>query len=145
MHGTIGRVRVTRKHFFQNQLGRENVSAILLAISVHKAMALDGWKQRLRAAIEASGKSGRAISIAAGVNERFLAQLFTEGKEPRIGKFMQICEALNVSPGYILTGVDIDPDGERLLRLWSQASPEQREAFLVLLRAQRLQRTEPEA
>lgn len=99
-------------------------------------MAIRDWRARLQEAIDRDGRSLRRICIDAGMKPDFLSQLMRNGKDPLVGNFLKICDSLNVSPAYILTGARMDTEGEKLLRLWAKASEAQRQAFLILLDAQ---------
>lgn len=92
------------------------------------------WKPRLEAAVEASGKSRRAISLAAGMGPGYVHSLLREGKEPTISSLIAICREIGVSATYIVTGQDLSEEGEEFLALLGQASPSQRKAVLEVLR-----------
>lgn len=92
------------------------------------------WKQRLEAAVEASGKSRRAISLAAGMGPGYVHSLLREGKEPTITSLIAICREIGVSATYIITGQEMSVKGEKFLALLGQASPTQQEAVLEILR-----------
>lgn len=97
----------------------------------------DAWRDRLAAAIEASGKSQREISLAAGVGPGYVNSIFNDGKEPSVDRLMRVCRSLNVSIYYILGGFDITPETEEFLRLLVRADPEIQKSVLTLLRQAR--------
>ena len=57
----------------------------------------DAWRQRLSDALDESGKSKRAVSLAIGASPGYLHGILTEGKDPTIGMLAAICEQLGVS------------------------------------------------
>ncbi|MEV8468812.1 hypothetical protein AB0T83_18815 [Fluviibacterium sp. DFM31] len=94
------------------------------------------WKARLEAAIKASGKSARAVSLASGSSPGYVSGILTEGKEPSIGKFLAICTAIPASPLHVLFGISAEPEDETILRAL-QESPEVRAAILALISKKR--------
>lgn len=92
------------------------------------------WRDRLARSIEATGRSHRDISLAAGAGSGYVNSLINDGKEPGIDKLLKVCEAAKVSIYYVLGGFDITPDKEELLRLLSQVDPEVQQSVLTLLR-----------
>lgn len=97
-------------------------------------MANDEWRGRLRAALEASGKSDRAVSLAAKCGPGYVHSIFKEGKEPTIDKLIAVCQAVPVSLPYILYGVDVEPEDMEILQALHD-NPEARSAILAILRA----------
>ncbi|WP_455476302.1 XRE family transcriptional regulator [Bartonella sp. B17] len=97
-------------------------------------MNIDGWRQRLRAALEKSGRSKRSISLAAGKGAGYLHSILSEGKEPTIESLARICHEVNVSMNYILYGDSISFEDREFIELISKLSPEERQAILILLR-----------
>lgn len=93
------------------------------------------YKERLKAEIEAQGKSWREVSLAAGLSPGYLFTVFTEGKTPSIEVVVRICDVLGVPVSYIVEGYRRDPKTEEILRLWGQMSPEDRQAFERILKA----------
>jgi transcriptional regulator with XRE-family HTH domain len=67
------------------------------------------WKKRLKDAIDADGRSASAISTSAGFTRSYISGIFNEGKDPSVEHFLGLCETLNVSPVFILTGRAPDP------------------------------------
>ncbi len=97
-------------------------------------MNIDGWRQRLRAALEKSGRSKRSISLAAGKGAGYLHSILSEGKEPTIESLSRICHAIDISMNYILYGKEVSPEDKEFIELISKLSPEERKAILTLLR-----------
>lgn len=97
----------------------------------------DAWRARLKAAVMASGKSPRAISLEAGRAHGYVYSLLSEGKDPTIGNLSAVCRVLDVSLPHILYGQEITPEGEEILNLVSQADPKVVQGILDILRARR--------
>jgi len=98
-------------------------------------MSNGDWKQRLEAAVEASGKSRRAISLAAGMGPGYVHSLLKEGKEPTIGSLIAICREIGVSAAHILLGFDISAQDEEALTLLAQVPEDKRPMVLAILRS----------
>lgn len=97
----------------------------------------NGWRDRLKVAVVASGKSPRAISLAAGRAHGYVYSLLNEGKDPTISNLSAVCRELGVSLPYILYGQDITPEGEEILDLVSGADPKVVQGVLDILRARK--------
>lgn len=94
----------------------------------------EGWRERLRLAVDASGKSQRAISIAAGMGAGYVNSLFKDGKDPTIENLIKVCGIVGVSLSYVLYGIEISPETEETLKLLQKAPEDERNAWLALLR-----------
>lgn len=103
-----------------------------------ETMNIDGWRQRLSAVLEKSGRSKRSISLAAGKGAGYLHSILTEGKEPTIESLSRICHEINISMNYILYGQGASSEDREFIELISKLSPEERQAILTLLRRQNL-------
>lgn len=99
------------------------------------AMA-DTWRTRLQAALDASGKSKRSVSLAADCAAGYLHDILAVGKEPTIDRLLRIADVLGVSLSWLLYGIELGHQEERLLRLYSKLSPRQRQAILDLAATQ---------
>lgn len=95
----------------------------------------DGWRGRLEGAVKASGKSPRAISLAAGRAHGYVFSLLNEGKDPTLTNLSAVCRVLGVSLPSILYGQDVTPEGEELLNLVADADPKVVQGVLDILRA----------
>ena len=98
------------------------------------AMA-EQWRDRLREAVDRSGKSLREISLSAGCGPGYLFDILESTKEPSIGRLMRLADALNVSLPWLLYGTDISREDERFIRALAKLTPKQRQAFLDLANA----------
>ncbi|GAA5110725.1 XRE family transcriptional regulator [Bartonella jaculi] len=97
-------------------------------------MNINGWRQRLSAALKKSGRSKRSISLAAGKGAGYLHSILAEGKEPTIESLSRVCHEINVSMNYILYGEGASPEDKEFIDLISQLSHEEKQAVLTLLR-----------
>lgn len=96
----------------------------------------DGWRDRLREAVKASGKTPRAISLAAGRAHGYVHSLVTPNStiDPTVTSLSAICREIGVSLAYILYGADISPEGEELITLLGDADPSVVDGVLRILR-----------
>ena len=97
----------------------------------------EGWRDRLRKAVEASGKSPRAVSLEAGRAHGYVFSLLNEDKDPTISNLSAVCRVLGVSVPSILYGQEITPEGEELLNLVADAEPEVVQSVLQILRSRK--------
>lgn len=111
--------------------------ALVSEIADIARMKQESWRSRLAAAIEASGKSRRSISLAAGMAPGYLHSILVEGKDPTISNLLKVCEETGVSMSYILYGYEISGEVEEILDLLQSSSPRAREGLLQILRDQR--------
>ncbi len=98
-------------------------------------MADSQWRIRLKEALEKSGKSKRAVSLASGNGPGYMHSVLNEGKDPTVENLMGICDAIGVSTVYILHGIDVRPEETELLEKL-RANPERRKAILALLKSE---------
>lgn len=96
---------------------------------------IDSWRDRLKVAVEKSGKSQRAISLGAGMGAGYINSLLNEGKTPTIDNAIAICSQLNISLSYLLYGFEMGPETEQILVLLER-NPSARSGILQILRAQ---------
>jgi transcriptional regulator with XRE-family HTH domain len=95
------------------------------------------WRVRLRAAIQRSGKPMYQVSVEAGLGKTYVSELFRKKKEPTIGPLQRICSVLNVSTSSILEGYELTPNTERIVKIVSLMTPEEQEAWFLLMRRSR--------
>jgi transcriptional regulator with XRE-family HTH domain len=89
-------------------------------------------RARLRSALEEKGLSMRQVSIKAECGPGYVHSVLEEGKEPTVTKLAQICNAADLSMSFILYGVKLSPETERLISLFEE-NPEKRDGILALL------------
>lgn len=111
----------------------------MAALEDIRAMIDDAWRERLKIALEASGRSMRDVSIKAGKGKGYLHSILGEMKDPTIDYLIAVCNELGVSVSYILYGLDVTGEQEEILRLLREASPAAREGILQILRDKREQ------
>lgn len=101
---------------------------------------MPGWRERLLAAVDADGRSDRAISLAAKLGPNFVNELRNAQKEPGVKKVLQLANELNVSLSLLFLGSETTPEDEEFLALFRSASDAEREGLLALLRARHASR-----
>ncbi|WP_108174317.1 helix-turn-helix transcriptional regulator [Phreatobacter oligotrophus] len=94
------------------------------------------WRDRLRAKIEESGRSMQDISLAAGRSRNYVRSLLTEGKEPGLEAFIQLCDVLGANPMWMIYGGDEDFSAHtELLREYAKLTPEQRAGLAAVMKS----------
>lgn len=107
--------------------------AVLSALGDTATMKASDWRARLQSALNASGKSAREVSIAAGRGPGYVHSLLKEGKDPTIDNLIAICEVLNISVSQLIYGFALSRETEEILALL-EGSPNAREGILKILR-----------
>lgn len=95
---------------------------------------MEDWRTRLLRAVDADGRSDRAISVAAKLGVNFVNELRNRDKEAGVGKVISLAETLGLSLGYVFSGVEISARDEADLGLFLSLPPEQRQTILELAR-----------
>ncbi len=91
------------------------------------------WRDRLRAKITESGRSQQEISLAAGRSRNYLRSILSEGKEPGLDAFVEICDVLQINPLWLIYGGEEDiAVSLDLFREFSRMTPDQRASFYAL-------------
>ena len=98
-------------------------------------MSREAWRNRLQEAAEKSGKSLRAVSLAAGCSPGYLHGILSSRKEPTIARLVKLCDMLGVSVTYVVLGIAWSPTQEQLLLLMSGLSDEQKKLLLELAKS----------
>lgn len=96
-------------------------------------MMTESWKKRLEDAIKNSGKSMRAVSLAAGLGPGYVHSILKDGRDPTIENLISVAGVIDVSLSYLLYGYDVSPETEEILQLL-ESQPSHRGAILQLLR-----------
>lgn len=91
-----------------------------------------GWRGRLKQKIEDSGKSLRQVSLDAGRAAGYVHGILYAGKDPTIDNIMAVCDAVPVSPLFVLYGLDASPRDLEILRALHE-NPDARAAILALI------------
>jgi transcriptional regulator with XRE-family HTH domain len=97
-------------------------------------MSSQAWRERLQVAVDKTGRSQREISLAAGLSAGYLHSILTEGKAPSIENALRLCAEVGVSLSYLLSGFEISPETEEILRLL-ESQPQARSGILQILRS----------
>lgn len=93
-----------------------------------------GWRGRFIKAIEADGRTPRAISKAAGLGPNYLTQMLSRGTSPSTPALVSLCGVLGISLTYIFTGAEMSREQEELLQLSSDLTEDQRKLLIDLAR-----------
>lgn len=106
----------------------------ILRVCYFFAMEDSKWRDRLMKALDADGRADSAISLAAGLGRNYIQQMRQRGTTPNVDQLSKLCETLHVSLVYVLTGLDLDAEGERFISLAAKRTPEEQRHLLELLR-----------
>lgn len=99
------------------------------------------WRERLKRALEASGRSLRSVALEAGLSPGYLNHILRDEKDPAFDKVVAICKALGISVGDLVKNDDQDAEKAEVLEIWASLSKEERKALLqVFARAARQRR-----
>ncbi len=91
------------------------------------------------------GLTAEKLSEKCSINATYLRQIEGGTKVPSLPVFVSICNALRISPDYLLRETLVDNDVseiQELTELWKTASPSQQEIAVAMIRAV-LTRKEP--
>ena len=91
------------------------------------------WRDRLTQALDASGKSKRSVSLAAGLGPGYLHSILAEGKEPTVQNIIAICGALEIAASSILFGFEMSAATEEIVQKLGKMDPDKQKALLKLL------------
>lgn len=91
------------------------------------------WRDRLLQCIEEDGRSGRKIGRLAGVGGNYVRQMVTEGKQPSFDIVVRLCEVLDVSITYVVTGAKMSRYEEEVLAILTKMDDRQRQALRAFL------------
>lgn len=80
------------------------------------------WLERLKKVMDERDLSAKPLSVAAGLNETYIRDLFKKGTEPTIGKLSKIAEALDLPLSYFTDEkLDVSPELEVHIINWVSA------------------------
>ncbi|WP_298958434.1 hypothetical protein [uncultured Roseibium sp.] len=88
---------------------------------------------RIAAAILLSGKSNRSISKSAKLGVNAVSQLFTLERMPGQKGLAQLCDALAIDAGWVLTGKPANPRIDEILAITDALSFDEKRTFLKSL------------
>lgn len=98
------------------------------------------WLNRLVAEIEkrhadGTGVSLRKISTEAGLGPNFVSQLMADNwKEPSFGRVVKLCDYMDISVTYIVTGAEMSHMQEQMLSQLAAMPEHQQRSVVGLLR-----------
>lgn len=95
---------------------------------------IDDWRQRLLSAIETSPLSGREICRRAEVGSSFISDLKNAGKSPSAAYVVRVANAIPVSLTYVFAGIELSPETEEVIQLWSRLPAEMQNHLLAVAR-----------
>lgn len=93
---------------------------------------IDQMRTRLAQALKDRGLSKRSVSLKTELGPGYLHSILEENKQPSVGNLAKICSSVGVSLSYILYGIELSEETERLIAL-IEANPAKRDGILALL------------
>lgn len=99
------------------------------------AMADSSWIERLSQALTEKRVSMRELSLAMGRAPGYVHSLVKDAKQPSINNMVAMSDKLGVSLMWLVFGIEMSGDAERLLRLYSSLGPDQQREFLRMAEA----------
>lgn len=102
------------------------------------------WRDRLQEAIDEADISYRQLSLDSGLGPSYVSELFKEGreKEPTVSNLIRIADTLNVSIAWLLTGIRMSGDAERLVSEYMSMDDEDRQMMVRMFERLSSQREE---
>ena len=94
--------------------------------------------KRINTARKERGWTGERLAEACSINATYLRQIEAGSKVPSLPVFVSLCQALNVSPTYLLTEVlpqQGNQDIDALLELLQAATPKQLNMMASMIRS----------
>ena len=94
--------------------------------------------KRINTARKERGWTSERLAEACSINATYLRQIEAGTKIPSLPVFVSLCEALNVSPTYLLIEVlpqQGDQDMDALLELLQNATPKQLNMMVSMIRS----------
>ncbi len=111
---------------------------MLLAYKTEEYMEEKGFGKRINMVRKNRGLTADKLSELCNINATYLRQIEGGTKVPSLPVFINICNALKISPNYLLQ--DMLEDNEvsniqELAKLWENTSPCQQEIAIAMIRA----------
>lgn len=97
-----------------------------------------GLGKRVNQVRKDRGLTAEKLSELCNINATYLRQIEGGTKVPSLPVFIDICNALKISPDYLLQDVLADNEISQireLSRLWEEAAPSQQEIAAAMVRA----------
>lgn len=103
---------------------------------------IPGWFVRLRSEIkrrhdlDRKKNSYRNMSLSANLGENYINQLMkSQGrKNPQIAELIKLCDYLDLSLVYVLTGVEMSQREEQFHKMWADLDDETQQQLMHVLR-----------
>ena len=90
--------------------------------------------KRINTARKERGLTSERLSEACGINATYLRQIESGAKVPSLQVFVLLCQALRVSPTYLLPDLGLQ-DMDALLELCRTATPKQLTMITAMIRS----------
>lgn len=94
--------------------------------------------QKINLARKDRGLTSEKLSEICNINATYLRQIESGAKVPSLPVFVSLCQALKVSPSYLLAELLPDPEIQEmdsLLELWKTATPSQIKLINSMIRS----------
>lgn len=85
------------------------------------------WRQRLQELMAKRGLTMRSASILAGKNHAYIYSLLQKKQEPSIDSLVELATAFKVSPLWLVFGLELDEETEKLVLKYQSLDPKRRE------------------
>ena len=111
---------------------------MLTAYEMGAHMEEKGLGKRINTVRKDRGFTADSLSELCNINATYLRQIEGGTKVPSLPVFINICNALKISPDYLLRDALADNEVSRireLAELWESASPGQQEIAAAMIRA----------
>lgn len=92
----------------------------------------DAMRQRIRDELERQRRSQSDVAEKAGLGHGYLTNILAREQMPSVDKLHSLCKELNVSVAWVMYGVEMPPDFERVFELM-KSDPKKFYALLALL------------
>lgn len=94
--------------------------------------------QKINLARKDRGLTSEKLSEMCNINATYLRQIESGAKIPSLPVFITLCQALKVSPSYLLAEILPDPEIQEmdsLMQLWKTATPKQIKLINSMIRS----------
>ena len=94
--------------------------------------------KKINIARKDKGCTSEKLSEVCNINSTYLRQIESGAKMPSLPVFISLCQALKVSPSYLLSDLIPDPEIQEMdamWELWQKASPKQIKMISSMIRS----------
>ena len=94
--------------------------------------------KKINIARKDKGFTSEKLSEVCNINSTYLRQIESGAKMPSLPVFISLCQALKVSPSYLLSDLIPDPEIQEMdamWELWQKASPKQIKMISSMIRS----------